>query len=128
MDQRKLLAFTTTTMSSLARHPPPFRAVKIARHRRCWIVESSVPSLEASLPREQACEGGRKRYHEIDLHKGSAGISVRDEAGQEVRYLLRVVELAGYGRPRREAAVHCHEPVLGSSRNSDSPPGVGHVP
>jgi transposase len=36
------------------------------------------------------------RYHGIDLHKGSAAISIRDEAGEELRYVARVVELAGY--------------------------------
>jgi transposase len=36
------------------------------------------------------------RYHGIDLHKGSAAISLRDETGQEVRYIARVTDLAGY--------------------------------
>jgi transposase len=36
------------------------------------------------------------RYHGIDLHKGSAAISVRDDAGRELRYLPRVVDIAGY--------------------------------
>ncbi len=36
------------------------------------------------------------RYHGMDLHKGSAAISLRDEAGQEVRYRARVGDLAGY--------------------------------
>lgn len=36
------------------------------------------------------------RYHGIDLHKGSAAISVRDEAGRELRYVPRVSEFGGY--------------------------------
>jgi transposase len=36
------------------------------------------------------------RYHGIDLHKGSAAISVRDEAGHELRYLAKVSDIAGY--------------------------------
>jgi transposase len=35
-------------------------------------------------------------YHGVDLHKGSAAISVRDEAGHEVRYLARVADIAAY--------------------------------
>jgi hypothetical protein len=29
-------------------------------------------------------------YHGIDLHKGSAAVSIRDEVGHEVRYVARV--------------------------------------
>ena len=36
------------------------------------------------------------RYHGIDLHKGSAAVSVRDEVGSEVRYLPRITDLGGY--------------------------------
>jgi transposase len=36
------------------------------------------------------------RYHGIDLHKGSAAISLRDEVGHEVRYLARVADIDGY--------------------------------
>jgi len=36
------------------------------------------------------------RYHGIDLHKGSAAISLRDEGGQELRYVARVTEVDGY--------------------------------
>ena len=30
------------------------------------------------------------RYHGLDLHKGSAAVSIRDEAGHEVRYIAKV--------------------------------------
>ncbi len=30
------------------------------------------------------------RYHGLDLHKGSAAVSIRDEGGHEVRYVARV--------------------------------------
>lgn len=35
------------------------------------------------------------RYHGVDLHKGSVAVSIRDEAGHEVRYVARV-ETASY--------------------------------
>ena len=35
------------------------------------------------------------RYHGVDLHKGSAAVSIRDEVGHEVRYVARV-ETASY--------------------------------
>jgi transposase len=36
------------------------------------------------------------RYHGVDLHKGSAAISVRDGAGHEERYIARVADIAAY--------------------------------
>lgn len=36
------------------------------------------------------------RYHGMDLHKRFAAVSVRDEAGSEVRYLARVTDVSGY--------------------------------
>jgi transposase len=36
------------------------------------------------------------RYHGIDLHKGSAAISVRNDVGHEVSYQPRVADLSGY--------------------------------
>ena len=35
------------------------------------------------------------RYHGLDLHKGSAAVSIRDEAGHETRYVAKV-ETASY--------------------------------
>ena len=35
------------------------------------------------------------RYHGLDLHKGSAAVSIRDEVGHELRYVARV-ETASY--------------------------------
>ena len=58
-------------------------------------VEPSVPSRESPPPLWSRSEGGGMRYHGLDLHKGSAAVSIRDEAGHETRYVAKV-ETASY--------------------------------
>ena len=47
--RQRPVASTTTTITSLAGHLPPFRTIKLARQRRCWIVEWSHQCLHGSL-------------------------------------------------------------------------------
>jgi hypothetical protein len=57
---------------------------------------TAVSSRESPPPPWRSeLKGGVMRYHGVDLHKGSAAVSIRDEVGHEVRYLAKV-ETASY--------------------------------
>ena len=62
MAVRSAVALVATTLSSLAGHLPPIRTDKIARRRRCWIVEwNAQPPRQPPRFDPRDSGGGRGR-------------------------------------------------------------------